>query len=55
MSVAVLFDDPEVVPECLFEAAQAFRRLNRNAESEKAMDELRSRYPESRWAKGAEK
>ena len=26
MSVAVLYDDPDLVPECLFEAARAFRQ-----------------------------
>lgn len=51
MSVAVLFDDPTVVPECLFEAGELFRQTGRSAESAKAFKELAERYPESSWAK----
>jgi tetratricopeptide (TPR) repeat protein len=49
MSVAVLFDDPELVPECLAEAAAAFKQLGRAEESAKASKELAERYPDSRW------
>ncbi len=49
MSVAVLFDDPELTPECLYEAAAAFNRLGRAADRDKALKELKSRYPASAW------
>ncbi len=51
MSVAVLFDDPALVPECLYEAAQAFTATGRRDEAEKARKELQDRYPDSEWAK----
>ncbi|MEI6218292.1 MAG: tetratricopeptide repeat protein, partial [bacterium] len=51
MSVAVLFDDPALVPECLFEAGRLFKKLDRSEESTKAFKELTERYPESSWAK----
>ena len=51
MSVAVLFDDPELVPECLYEAAQAFKAVGREADRAKAAAELAKRYPDSKWAK----
>lgn len=51
MSVAVLFDDVAIVPQCLFEAGQLFKQLGRAEESEKAFKELMERYPDSSWAK----
>jgi len=51
MSVAILYDDPELVPECLHEAALAFRRCGRETEALKALRELRERYPDSGWAR----
>lgn len=51
LSVAVLFDDPELVPECLDEAAEAFAKAGRRDESEKVVKELLERYPDSAWAK----
>jgi TolA-binding protein len=53
MSVAVLYDDAALVPECLYEAADAFGRLGRADDSRKAAAELRERYPDSEWAKKA--
>jgi tetratricopeptide (TPR) repeat protein len=50
MSVAILFDDPVLVPQCLYEAAQAFEAAGRSADSEKARKELKDRYPDSEWA-----
>lgn len=51
LSVAVLFDDPELVPECLFEAAAAFDAAGRGDDARKARKELLDRYPDSDWAK----
>lgn len=51
LSVAVLFDDPALVPECLAEAARSFDALGRKDDAEKARKELKERYPESEWAK----
>ena len=51
LSVAVLFDDPALVPECLYEAAQAFTATGRAEDAAKALKELKERYPESEWAK----
>lgn len=51
MSVAILYDDPEVVPECLYEAAEAFNKLENREAGEKAVAELVVRYPASEWAK----
>jgi len=53
MSVAVLFDDQELVPECLHLAASAFGRSGKKEEQVKALTELRTRYPQSPWAKQA--
>lgn len=53
MSVAILYDDPEVVPECLYAAAGAFGKLGREADRRKALTELSERYPDSAHAKKA--
>lgn len=53
MSVAILFDDPVLAPECLFKAAEAFRKLGREDDARKTTGELRERYPQSEWAKRA--
>jgi TolA-binding protein len=50
MSVAILYDDAELVPECLYEAAQVFRQLGREEPAAKAIRELKERYPDSEWA-----
>lgn len=55
LSVAVLFDDPVLVPECLDEAAEAFAKAGRKDESEKVVKELLDRYPDSVWAKKRQK
>lgn len=54
MSVAVLFEDPELTPECLARAAAAFGRAGQPAEQQKAVEELKRRYPESSWARQQE-
>lgn len=46
MSVAVLFDDGVLVPEALKSAARCFAEQGLKKESEQAMAELHSRYPE---------
>ena len=51
MSVAVLFDDPVLVPECLYEAACAFTAAGRKEDGKKAATELGERYPGSEWIK----
>jgi tetratricopeptide (TPR) repeat protein len=53
MSVAVLFDDPEIVPECLSEAAAAFRGAGQADAARQAADELLKRYPQSDLARQA--
>ena len=53
LSVAILYDDPELVPESLYLAAQAFDRLRRGEEREKVVRELGERYPESEWMRKA--
>ncbi len=49
MSVAILYDDAELVPESLFLAAEAFDALGRSEELTKVVLELSDRYPESEW------
>lgn len=51
LSVAVLFDDPALVPECLYEAAAAFQASGRPDDATKAKKELLERYPDSEWAR----
>ena len=53
MSVAILYDDETIVPECLYEAAAAFRKLGKKEDALKAAQELRSRYAASPWTKRA--
>jgi len=50
MSVAVLYDDPELVPECLYEAGEAFSAAGSDESAKKAFEELVERYPKSEWA-----
>jgi tetratricopeptide (TPR) repeat protein len=47
MTVAVLNDDPSVTPRALTLAANAYRQGGNLAESQKALEELRSRFPSS--------
>jgi TolA-binding protein len=54
MGVAVLYDDPALVPECMFEAALAFEAGGKAAEAAKVRQELRTRYPVSEWANRAQ-
>jgi TolA-binding protein len=51
MSVSVLYDDAEITPEALKQAAQAFEKAGQSAEAKKANDELKSRFPNYASAK----
>jgi TolA-binding protein len=51
MSVAVLFDDDQLVPESLWLASEAFRAAGQPDAAAKALGELRERYPDSSYAK----
>jgi TolA-binding protein len=45
-SVAVILDDPEITPEALEKAVEAWRKAGRSEEAEKTLNKLKSRYPE---------
>lgn len=45
MSVAVLYDDPDLTPEALRQAAASFEKAGKPAEAIKASEELKSRFP----------
>ncbi|MFU8779787.1 MAG: tetratricopeptide repeat protein, partial [Kiritimatiellia bacterium] len=49
LSVGILYNDPDVVPESLYLAATSFDLLGQPDEREKVVAELRARYPESHW------
>jgi TolA-binding protein len=51
LSVAILFDDAELVPKSLYEAAEAFRALDRPDDRAKTIRELKERFPASRYVK----
>lgn len=51
MSVAVLFEDSVLVPECLYEASLAFSAAGQREEADKARKELQERFPDSAWAR----
>jgi len=51
LSVAVLFDDPDLVPECLYLAVAEFTAAGRVDDALKAKKELLERYPDSDWVK----
>lgn len=51
MSVGLLYRDPEIVPECLYEAAAINQKLGHTNEVAQALKDLRSLYPDSDWAK----
>ena len=46
MTVAVLLDDPSISPVALQKAADAYGRLNNRFEAEKALAQLRQKYPD---------
>ena len=45
MTVAVLLDDPVITPRALQKAADAYHRANNRFEAEKALAQLRQKYP----------
>jgi TolA-binding protein len=51
MSVAILYDDPELTPECLHQAALLFEKLEQPERARQAARELAERFPESPQAK----
>jgi len=51
MAVSILYDDPVVVPECLYEAATAFKKQGKDSDMREALKELKQRYADSEWAK----
>ncbi len=53
LSVALLYDDPELTPEALYRAAGHLQTLGRGAEREQTLQELKQRYPDSPWAQRA--
>jgi TolA-binding protein len=46
MSISVLYDDPQITPDALVQAAAAFEKAGKSAEAAKAGEELKSRYPD---------
>jgi TolA-binding protein len=50
MGVAILYEDPELVPECLAGAVKAFLAQGQTASAREAARELKERYPASREA-----
>jgi TolA-binding protein len=46
MSVAVLYDDPEITPRALKRASEAYKRAGDLMEAEKAQQELQKRFPD---------
>ena len=55
MSVAILYDDPQLVPEALYRAASAYAALRRKDDCRKTAQELLQRYPKSEWARKVDK
>jgi TolA-binding protein len=52
MSVSVLYDDPQITPQALTQAANAFDKAGQPSEAAKARDELKSRFPDYTPAAG---
>ena len=50
LSIGILYDDPDLVPESLYLAAQAFDEQGRQDDLKQVVTELEERYPESEWA-----
>jgi len=46
VTVAVLYDDSEITPTALKRAAEAYRKAGNSLEAEKALKELKERFPE---------
>ncbi len=50
MSVAILYDDPELAPRCLYRAYRNFMAMQKLDSAGKAAEDLRARYPNSEYA-----
>lgn len=50
LSVAILYDDATLSPECLWRAAAGFAKLNQPVRRDQTLAELKQRYPRSEWA-----
>jgi TolA-binding protein len=46
MSVALLYDDPEITPQALSKAAKAYEKAGKPTEAEQARTQLRQKYPD---------
>jgi TolA-binding protein len=46
MSVALLYDDPEITPQALAKAVKAYERAGKPNEAEQARSQLRQKYPD---------
>jgi TolA-binding protein len=46
MGVALLYDDPTITPRALQKAAEAYQKAGRQAEADRAAEQLRTKYPE---------
>lgn len=56
MSVAILYDEENLVAKCLYGAYEAFKAVGKLDAAQRALQELQERYPSSEWAKkGREK
>lgn len=53
-SVAVILDDPEITPQALEKAVEAWRNAGRNEDADKTLNKLKSRYPEY-WQRKSQK
>jgi TolA-binding protein len=53
MLVAILFDDPKYSPLSLYKAGECFQKAGKIEDGKKAFEELKSKYPQSEWAKKA--
>ncbi|MGI8891598.1 MAG: tetratricopeptide repeat protein [Chthoniobacterales bacterium] len=46
MSVALLYDDPEITPQALAKAAKAYQKAGKSVQAERASSELHQKYPD---------
>ena len=53
LSVGILYDDADLVPESLYLAAQSFAAQDREEDVEQVVSELLERYPDSVWSEKA--
>ena len=46
MSIALLYDDPEITPQALAKAAKAYEKAGKPDEAERASAQLHQKYPD---------